>query len=261
MKIKTMGLVRFSILFILLFLNFSSTGRAQEQSFGVTNSLVITDKDVKDGDIISYSAKGYIRSITEYDPMMAGVVNKKAAISIDLQGLENTYPVMSKGNAIVNISSMNGPVKKGDPITSSNIKGVGMKATSSGYIIGSSLQDYSSVNPKEIGKIYISLNANYYYTKPPSSGANLLNILRFATIAEREPPSSILKYLLAGIVILISIILGFISFGRIAASGIEALGRNPLAGKTIQIGIVLNVLITLAIVASGIAVAYFIIKL
>jgi F0F1-type ATP synthase membrane subunit c/vacuolar-type H+-ATPase subunit K len=62
-------------------------------------------------------------------------------------------------------------------------------------------------------------------------------------------------------VVILSFILGFISFGRIANTGVEALGRNPLAGKMIQFGIFLNVLITISIVIAGFALAYFVLRL
>ncbi|HRN96392.1 MAG TPA: hypothetical protein PLD54_03025, partial [Candidatus Levybacteria bacterium] len=76
-----------------------------------------------------------------------------------------------------------------------------------------------------------------------------------------EEPTTVFKYFLAGLIMVLAFVIGFFSFGRIANTGIEALGRNPLASRMIQLGIMLNVLITVAIIASGLVMAYFVIRL
>ncbi|KKW33506.1 MAG: hypothetical protein UY78_C0010G0001, partial [Parcubacteria group bacterium GW2011_GWA1_53_13] len=44
-------------------------------------------------------------------------------------------------------------------------------------------------------------------------------------------------------------------------TGVEALGRNPLAGRLIEFGVFLNLFLTLGIIAIGIIIAYGIIIL
>jgi F0F1-type ATP synthase membrane subunit c/vacuolar-type H+-ATPase subunit K len=63
------------------------------------------------------------------------------------------------------------------------------------------------------------------------------------------------------IVVLGSMILGFLSFGRAAAKGVEALGRNPAASRIIHLGIIFNVAIVVAIALAGLAVAFLILRL
>jgi len=67
-----------------------------------------------------------------------------------------------------------------------------------------------------------------------------------------------LRYLLAILVAMTSFILGFVYFGRVAKGGVEAIGRNPLARRAIQIGGALNLVLTLSIMAGGIVLAYVI---
>ena len=55
-----------------------------------------------------------------------------------------------------------------------------------------------------------------------------------------------------------SFVFGILHFGKMAKSGVEALGRNPLAAKTIQFGILLNVLIAIVIMALGLGIAYLV---
>ena len=61
--------------------------------------------------------------------------------------------------------------------------------------------------------------------------------------------------------ILISFSLGFIYFGRVAKTGIEAMGRNPMAGKMIQLSVLFNIIVTVIIVLIGLAIAYLILIL
>lgn len=229
-----------------------------QTSLGVANAFPVQGK-VRDGAIVSFSNKGYAISVNPYDPTMIGAISMNPALSIDMESASKVYPVISTGNVIVAVSSLSGPIKKGDLITSSNIAGVGMKAVKSGYVLGAALDSYASSNAKAVGRIAVAMNVHYAFSKSVST-PSIFEIFDFSRVAY-EQPSVILKYFIAGFTVLLSCLLGFISFGRIANRGIEALGRNPLAGRMIQIGIILNVLVTLSIVTVGFALAYFILRL
>jgi hypothetical protein len=56
--------------------------------------------------------------------------------------------------------------------------------------------------------------------------------------------------------VILSFVIAVGYFGRISSLGIEALGRNPLAGRMIIFSIVLHVILALAIVGVGVAAAY-----
>ena len=237
---------------------------AQEKeniSLGIANSVPIEDKDVKNGDIIASTEKGYFLSRVPYDPLVIGVVSTKPAVSLNLE-TENksAYPIVTTGNVKVNVSSINGDIKEGDFISSSSIPGAGMKARQTGYVIGRALESYASKDKKAVGSINIALNLHYSYSSE-KTGESLKDILNLSVLATYESPSAVFKYVVAGIVILISFVLGIVSFGRVANTGVEALGRNPLAGKMIQLGIVMNVLITISIIAAGFGIAFLIIRL
>ena len=245
--------------FILIFPSTSHAQSASETSFGVAHFVPIADKDVKDGSIVSISKNAYIVSKTEYDTMVIGVVAQNPAVVINIDVI-NKYPVISEGHAFVRVSTVNGPIKKGDLITSSSVTGVAMKATRSGYVIGSAFEDFTSKNTKEIGKIDVVLSIHYFSAESRVS-TSLMNILNLTAIATYEQPTVVFRYFLAGLLILIAFVLGLFSFGRIANTGIEALGRNPMASRMIQLGILLNVLITISIIAAGLAIAYFVLRL
>lgn len=76
-----------------------------------------------------------------------------------------------------------------------------------------------------------------------------------------ESPSVVFKYVVAAFIIVFCVAIGFLTFSRVASNGIQAIGRNPMAGKMINLGIFLNVALTLGIIGAGIVVAYFVVVL
>lgn len=239
----------------------SNAQKEQDISLGIANYVQITGKDIHDGDIISSSEKEYFLSKTPYDPLVIGIVSLKPAVSLNITSSDpSSYPVVSAGNVKVNVTSMNGNIKEGDLITSSLIPGAGMKATQTGYILGRALDEFNSADKKSVGSINLALNLHYSYSSSKTQ-SSLTDILNLSVLATYESPSAVFKYVVAGFVILLSFILGVVSFGRVANTGVEALGRNPLAGRMIQFGIIMNVLITLAIIAAGFGMAVLIIRL
>ena len=235
--------------------------KTQNISLGVANYVPVQGKNIKNGDIVSFTNKGYFLTSTPYDPLVIGIVALNPAVSLSIQDDKNSnYPIVSSGNVELNVSSFNGNIKEGDLITSSSAKGVGMKADKSGYVIGTAIDAYSSKDKKAIGKINISLNLHYSYSTSRTI-SSLKDIFNLSLLATYETPSAVFKYAVAGTIILLSFLLGVLSFGRVANTGIKALGRNPLAGKMIQFGILVNVLISIAIIIAGFGMAYLIIRL
>lgn len=250
-----------TILFITLVFTHVPQINAQQfdTSFGVANYLPVADNNAKDGAIISSMGGKYVLSNTEYDSHVIGVVSENAAVVFQVEG-DTSTPVVSNGNAFVLVSTINGSIKKGDLITTSTTKGIGMKATKSGYVLGSALEDYTNTDTRAVKKINVALNIRYNSFKTNVS-RSLSDILNLSAIATTEEPTVVFKYFLAGLILVLAFVIGFFSFGRIANTGIEALGRNPLAARMIQLGIVFNVLITIAIIASGLVMAYFVLRL
>lgn len=244
-----------------LFLNRSSLiAPAQAQlSEGVSIPIQITG-NVKDGDIISSTSKGYVTSNTPYDPAMSGVVNENFAVGFKNNQLQDAHPVISSGKAYVNVSSINGNIKKGDFITSSSIVGVAQKADKNGFILGSALEDYSSNDPKQVGQIDVAIQIKYNAPNTSVSN-NLLENVKQAASAPYLAPLTSLRYLLAALIAIAAFVLGFMSFGKVARAGVEALGRNPLASKLIELGVIFNTALTIGIILVGLAIAYLILIL
>lgn len=245
---------------IFLFFACLTNAFALESSSGISISVTIIDKNAKDGNIIVQTKTGYNLSKTAYDPNIYGVLTENPALYLENTETSGVRPVLTSGKAFVQVSAINGKIAKNDFITSSPIPGVGQKADRNGKIIGTALEGYSDSNPKAVGKILLSVNPNFN-TAFGNARTNLIEVLRNASDFSPLSQLTSLRYLLAAIIAILSFVIGFVYFGRIARSGVEALGRNPLASKAIQLNIILNLFLMIVIIMAGLGLAYLILIL
>lgn len=258
------SLQRFKKAFILassFLLVVASLASAQGGSSGIATYVVVIDKEAQDGDIVSSVTGGYKLSRTPYDPQMFGVITENPAVSFENVDLTNTRPIVSSGKVPVRVRTVNGNIKEGDLISSSKVSGVGQKATENGYVLGTALEGYESSNLNKVGKILVSLNIHPNVASTTTARSNLVDTFRLGLSAPILSPLASLRYILAAFVAGASFVLGFVYFGRVARSGVEALGRNPLAGKMIEVSVAFHVVLTIAIMLFGLAIAYLILIL
>jgi len=251
------SLIYFSILFFICFFGISTPSFAA--SFSLSNYLPIIGGDIQVGSIVSTSSKGYELSTKEYDSNIVGVVQKKEGIVFQGPSMKNSYPVAAMGKLPVRVSLANGPIKVGDYITTSTKPGIGMKANKTGYVIGTALTPSVSKAATGVETIQVALNIRIESVQV-SVGSNLIDIFKLSSLATYEHPLTVFKYFISTAIVFLSFFLGFFIFSRITSKGIEAIGRNPLAAKMISLGIGLNVLITIAIIVSGLGLALFILR-
>ncbi len=230
--------------------------------FGLAQSYPIIGDTVSDGQIVAIHGDIYELSSGEYDEGIIGVVSNNPAVLLDIPDLPNKQAVLESGVAVVTVSIANGPIASGDFITSSAVPGIGMKATSPGYVLGNALQAYDA---EDFGQIEVSINPHLAITgfaNTEAESANIADSLRqlaeLGFVGAIDRPSTALRYLVATLVVLASFAFGFFIFGRIATNGISAMGRNPLAKRSISIVVIFNVSITLAVIGSGLVLGYFI---
>lgn len=260
MKIKFSSM---QLVFFLLILSgfFSAQVYAQNISSGIATYISINDKDVHNGDLISFAKNGYKRSSVAYDPSFVGVITDKPAIEMErVPADQNQKAMVSSGKVYVRVSIINGEIKVADILTTSERQGIAQKATKEGYIIGTALESYNPSDKNRVGKILVNLHPGFN-TEGTDLRSNLLDNLNLALTSPFLSPVNTLRYIFAILLGIISIAAGFLFFGRVTSRGIEALGRNPLASKMIIFSIIINLLLTFVIIIAGIAIAYFILIL
>ncbi len=229
---------------------------AQVDSLGVATPIVI-EEETQAGDIVCSEEGGFILCADAYLPSIYGVIVENPPAALESTDLPDVPLVVTTGDAIVRVSTQNGEIVEGDIITTSERPGVGQKATVNGFALGIAMEGFASANPDDVGEVLVSINIH-----PTSSFAgsrsNLISNIRQALSSPVVAPLDSLRYLLAFVVALISFALGFVYFGRVVRSGVDAIGRNPLAARTIQVTILINIVITIVIVLTGLAIALLI---
>jgi F0F1-type ATP synthase membrane subunit c/vacuolar-type H+-ATPase subunit K len=232
---------------------------AQNDSEGYAITVPITE-EVEEGDIICTSDVGFIKCSQDYQTSVYGVVVANPAVAITDSDIENAALILTSGIATVKVNASGGEIKEGNLVTTSTFPGVGKLAERNGYVLGSALDGYTNENLENIGKIQISLNIH------PASGLrgrgnNLVQFIRDGIAVPIFDPLDSLRYILAVIMVIVSFTLGMVYFGRSSRAGIEAVGRNPLAQKMIQLTVFMNIVLTIVIVLVGLSIAYLILIL
>ncbi len=107
-------------------------------------------------------------STTPYDKQIIGVVSTSP---YEVAGAEDSHSVIIAltGRVPVKVSLENGPIQKGDSLTSSSTPGVAMKAVKAGKIIGTALADYDGTQVDN--KIDVQLGVSY--DEPASVSSSL----------------------------------------------------------------------------------------
>ncbi len=226
--------------------------QAQDVSTGMAVSAGVNGTNLEDGMIICSTATGNVPCDKPYDTSIYGVISKTPSIFLENKTIDG-LPVLTSGRAYVKLVD-GANIKKGDFITTSDKPGLGQKATRTGFVVGVAATDEGE------GKVLVTVSVKPMVISDQIRG-NLIESLRQGLSAVYLTPLSALRYIAAILVTLIAFTLGFVFFGRVAKSGVDAVGRNPLAGTSIQVTVVFNIILTIAIMIAGLVLAYLILIL
>lgn len=264
--------ILFLVLSILTLFSYPSPACAQEpRGIEVTAIYEIAEKDAVEGDILKATDKGLVRTTIGFDNKMFGVIQDQPLLvyRTETQG----KPVVRSGVAQVNVTTLNGAIKYGDYITSSSIPGKGQKALESGYTFGMALGAFDGKEATQIdgpngkvasGKIPVAMRIEYTELTNPRFAGRLFGFVGTTLLENVSDPKQIgtvVRFIAAGLVILLSFTFGFLTFSRSIAKSIEALGRNPLAKSTIQLTMVINIVLLIVTAVIGIVASILIIRL
>lgn len=249
----------FFLLIAICYLIFGVSPAKAQNLTGVALAVPMKNTAVQNGDIVCSLQDGYDLCNVDYDSAIYGVIDDNPVASIT-SNAAGTNLVVSTGNVQVRVSAGNGDIKTGDFITSSTIAGVGQKATHNGYVMGIAQEDYAPGDKAQVGLIAVSLSIHPTAVIADTK-TNLLETFRQGLTSAVINPLAVLRYVTAALVVISAFVLGFIFFGRTAGIGLEAIGRNPLATRTIQINIIFNILLFIVIVGVGLGISYLILTL
>lgn len=226
-------------------------------SVAIGSYVPVGGKNLDDGTIVTLTEKGYTLTTIAYDQKIVGIINTSPAISLSETSEKKGVPIVSSGIVAVKVIGTNGSIKVGDFITSSTTPGLGMKANQSGFVIGEATQNLTLKKLTDVGLVKVHLNFhNLSY-----GGSFLSDFFNIVKVASYDKPSRTFQYLVAALIVIASFAFGFLIYTRAVNTGIEALGRNPLAGRRIQLSIVLNLMLIVIVVITGVGLAYIMIRL
>ncbi|MBI4457559.1 hypothetical protein HY633_01185, partial [Candidatus Uhrbacteria bacterium] len=132
---------------------------------------------IEPGDIVMLDASAGANKVMKTEAAyatMLGVISTSPGLLLsgidEATGASDTVhpqPVAISGRVPIKVSIENGPIAIGDPITSSSTPGVGMKASTSGRIVGYALEPYTG---DESGKIKVFMNLGWHEVAPSIAG-------------------------------------------------------------------------------------------
>jgi hypothetical protein len=117
------------------------------------------------GEIVSLNGTGVShvsRSVKEYDNNALGIISTKpGSVLGEIDGSGVPVVVGLSGRVPVKVSLKNGEIKAGDYITTSDIPGVGIKATKAGRVVGKALTSLSG-SENETGMVMVFIQNTYF---------------------------------------------------------------------------------------------------
>lgn len=256
----------FGVVIALPFFCLSYSATLAGAAAGISQAFFIEAKEAPPGTIVSLK-QGTANTVevanSDRIPELVGVVSATPLIEIG-SGV-NTVQVITSGVTTALVSDLNGSIKTGDPITASPIDGVGMKATTSGRIVGiaqvnlenaetieKTLTDLEGkIHVLKVGSLPIQVNVSFHAegnenTYLPSFLQDFAN-----TVAGRQVSST---RILASV---IAMLLAFVSIAVLlyasVRSSIISIGRNPLSEGAVrksmlQVGLMVIAILLLSLI-------------
>ncbi len=259
-------------LYLLLTANYLlPTIYARQSNLETASVYEIADTEAVEGDILKITDKGLVRPNIGFDNKMFGIIAEQPLLVYRTE--TKGKPVIRTGIAQVNVTTLNGPIKYGDYITSSSIAGKGQKALESGYTLGVSLGTFTGEGTAQVdglrgkvasGTIPVAIRIEYTELTNPRFAGRLFSFVATAFLENISDPKQIgnvVRFVAAGLIVLLSFTFGFLTFSKSIAKSVEALGRNPLAKSTIQLSMIINIALLVATGIIGIIASILIIKL
>ncbi len=262
---------------LLLFAIFTTGGvRAQQVAQGYQS-----DQSLQKGMIVKVSKTNTnkVEAVTQNDVEdIFGVVisSGDATVTLSNPGVNQTY-VATSGRYDVLVSTQNGAIKPGDYITISSLAGVGMKAASAqSLVLGKAITPFNGGSDTETtatlngsnGKVTVKLGHvqvdvsvahNPLYEKQDQAGVPKV-LSKAAQLVTNRPVSAFRIYASLAVIGASLLIAGSILYAGVR-TGMTAVGRNPLAKKTIFRSLIQVTLMSLIVFVIGVFAVYLLLRI
>jgi hypothetical protein len=240
---------------------------AQDFSPSVGISIVMKSSDrsdIKTGLIVAKDPEEHYLTRSYQDPNIAGVIAEKTDFLYTTGATSGRTTIAIDGVARVWVSNAYGPIKYGDYLTTSTQAGVGVKALENGSVIGYALEVPPEGAEPHLINVQLAISDSWTGVTGDEnaltqSGNTLSRV--FANIErEASQSSNSFMYVIVIVILISASIFGFLTFGKIAVNGINAMGRNPLAKAAIIKTILINSFITLLFTLGSLMIVFFLLR-
>lgn len=243
------------------------------QVSAIARGYPTNDKGLGTGMVAALSEEGdsgVERADQNNSKRIVGVVTTSDSSSVTLASGTSQVLVESEGDVEAYVSDISGDIKRGDLLALSSFKGILMKAKEGhvGTVIGVAAEDSDSVGQEDATHYsYLESGVN----KSTSIVKIRINLNKQASVAGAQAaPSALSKIgesvtgkqvsdirVLAALIIFILVMIaeGGIIYGAVT-SAITALGRNPLARKTIRREMTRVIVVAIGVLALGLGAVY-----
>ncbi len=258
---------------------FTAVTRVSAQS---VSQAYVTDGNVQKGMIVMIDPKDSkkVQPLSnKKDVAMQGVAVAANDTVVSISGDANTTQVYvaSSGKYQALVSTQNGNIKVGDLISISAIDGIGMKADEgqetilgkaiSAFDGGSNVSSTTSLKTSKgeknvaIGVINIDISISRNPLASSVDGPPVPQFLRTASNSVAgKPVSTVRLYVSLAILVLTIFLAANVLYGGIRSS-ITAIGRNPLAKKSIIRGLIQVITVGLIVLVIGLFSVYLLLRL
>ena len=202
-----------------------------------------------------------------------GVVAPAGNSTITLGAASGQVLVTTSGIATVFVSTEAGNITSGDPITLSSIAGVGEKLAQEGRVVGiaegsltpsspgvlsSTVGTGASKKQVFVGEININVGVTSYVVQTKATGV-LGEFQGFAnSVAGKQVNQT--KLIIAGIILLVTLISVSVLLYSAVRNSIVAIGRNPLSRGSVFRSLIQVILFALVILAISSGIMYLVIR-
>lgn len=180
---------------------------------------------------------------------LIGVVVPTDTSLLTLTTDKTDVQVATAGQASALVSTVNGDIKAGDKITTSPVKGVGMKAVLSTKVVGVAQGDFNSstkgatshdlkdksgkTKTVSIGEVPVIVGVVYYVAGADDTKTIIPKYLQQLINAISGKKVSPLRIIISGVLLLFTLLaIGIILSGSVR-SAIISIGRNPLSQSAV----------------------------
>jgi hypothetical protein len=202
-----------------------------------------------------------------------GIVTTKDANFLTLTSTNANVVVATSGEVATYVTDTNGPIKKGDNVTISPIRGVLMRAgENSSRTFATALEDFTTVGAtKQEGSAYDGSGRDIFVTtmrvelnpRSISDGTSSDDQSLLKTLGENLTGRALREWqVIVSLVIFILLLVveAALIYGTVHST-IVSLGRNPLSKEAVYKQLLQVALMVLALLAFGIAVIYAILQI